>query len=126
MTNDIQVIVKKPSHNDFVFIKDKYVKQAERTGRKLRIVTPTGERICSAKDWMKGAKMSNTEKLVDKHYNKLFDELLDLDSVGDDLFELLIEVKIGNDGKTIRRSWRDRERFLSDETTEERSKDEHI
>jgi len=68
--------------------------------------------------------MSNTEKLVDKHYNKLFDELLDLDSVGDDLFELLIEVKIGNDGKTIRRSWRDRERFLSDETTEERSKDE--
>jgi len=52
----IKVLVKKPTHKDYVFVKDKYIKQAERTGKRLQIVTPAGERICSAKDWMDGGR----------------------------------------------------------------------
>jgi len=55
------------------------------------------------------------EKLIDKYYEKLFDELVHSDEVGEDLHDLVIEVKIRNDGKTIRRSWQDRERFIREE-----------
>jgi hypothetical protein len=56
------------------------------------------------------------EEIIDKHYEAMFDELVHHDSAGDGLTELAIEVKIGVDGKTIRRSWQDRNQMLRDDT----------
>ena len=53
------------------------------------------------------------EEIVDKHYDQIFREILAMPD--DSLFELLIEVKIGVDGKTIRRSWKDRNEMLREE-----------
>jgi hypothetical protein len=50
------------------------------------------------------------EKIVDKHYQQMFDELMD--EVGDDLYDLVVEVKTPLDGKTVRRSWKDREKMI--------------
>lgn len=52
-----------------------------------------------------------TEEIVEKHYQELFDELIDV--IGDDTYEILIEVKTYG-GLTVRKSWRDREKNLSD------------
>lgn len=52
------------------------------------------------------------EELIDKHYQDLFDEICKL---GDDLYDLVIEYKEISTGKTIRRSWRDREKRLIEE-----------
>ena len=56
----------------------------------------------------------NIEDLVDKYWDKLFEELCHNDNVGDDLEEILIEVRVAGDGKTIRRSWADREKMLTE------------
>ena len=53
--------------------------------------------------------MVTLEKLVDKHYNQIFDKTLEM--IGDDLYELVIEIKT-YDGKTIRRSWIERNKML--------------
>lgn len=55
------------------------------------------------------------EQIVDKHYKQLFDELLECDEAGDGMTELLVEVKVAVDGKTIRRSWQDRNEMLRKE-----------
>lgn len=60
--------------------------------------------------------MKTVEELVDKHFDKLFDETLEI--IGDDLGELLIEITIPGDGKTIRRSWKDREKMLREQNPE--------
>lgn len=52
------------------------------------------------------------EQIIDKHYDALFEELIHSEYMGDDLYELLIEVKTAADGKTIRRSWLDRNEML--------------
>lgn len=52
------------------------------------------------------------EEIIDKHYEEMFKELLDVE--GDGLHDFLIEVQIGLDGKTIRRSWQDRNKMLED------------
>lgn len=66
----------------------------------------------NACDIFQGESLS-IEALVDSHYDQMFDWLChNQDSV---LHELLIEVKINHDGKTIRRSWRDREEMLRKE-----------
>ncbi len=61
-------------------------------------------------------KIKTLEEVVDEHYNKLFDETLEI--IGDDLGELLIEITIPGDGKTIRRSWKDREKMLQELNSE--------
>ena len=49
------------------------------------------------------------EEIVDKHWDAMFDDLIDAPACGDNLWELIIEVKTQTDGKTVRKSWRDRE-----------------
>jgi len=53
------------------------------------------------------------EELVDKHYDELFQELVD--NEGDDFYNITIEVVTMTTGKTIRRSWRDRENILKEQ-----------
>lgn len=54
--------------------------------------------------------MKNIEETIDKHYDQMFDELISL--IGDDLHELKIEVQTRISGKTIIRSWQDRDRRI--------------
>lgn len=49
------------------------------------------------------------ETEVDKKYEELFDFLCDCD-IGE--FDLLVEIKVIADGKTIRRSWSERDKWL--------------
>jgi hypothetical protein len=58
---------------------------------------------------------SKIEQLIDKHYDQLFDEVIHDE---DDLFDLVIEYKSQSTGKTIRRSWKDREERLKREQDE--------
>ena len=60
----------------------------------------------------KNVTVKTTEELIDKYYEKMFDELIDIE--GDNMTELLIEVRIATDGKTIRRSWHDRNEMLKE------------
>ena len=52
------------------------------------------------------------KKLIDKHYDKLFDEIL---KHGEDFYDLVIEYKDLYNGTTIRRSWLDREKRLQEQ-----------
>ena len=52
------------------------------------------------------------EELIDDHYDKLFNEICEL---GDNLYDLKIEYKDLYDGKTITRSWHDRDKRLVEE-----------
>ena len=52
----IEVFIKKPIYNNFVYVRDLYLKQAEYTGEKLHIKTPKGELVCTPEEWKKGAK----------------------------------------------------------------------
>lgn len=58
-------------------------------------------------------KTKTLEGLVDKHYEAMFEWIAT--NYGDELHDLVIEVKFSNDGKTIRRSWLDRDSMLLDE-----------
>ena len=53
------------------------------------------------------------EEIVDKHWSQMFEELTDF--IGDDMDELLIEVRLAPEGKTIRCSWQDRNKMLRGE-----------
>lgn len=58
---------------------------------------------------------SKIEQLIDKAYDQLFDAVI---KDGDDLFDLLIQYKSKASGKTIRRSWKDREERIMEERDE--------
>jgi hypothetical protein len=58
-------------------------------------------------------KIITIDQLIDKHYDEMFEWLTR--DYGDDIHELLIEVKVATDGKTIRRSWLDRDSMLTKE-----------
>ncbi len=60
-------------------------------------------------------KIKSIEEIIDDHYDKIFDELCDR---GDEFGELLIEVRVDVDGKTVRRSWADREKMLTERDKE--------
>jgi hypothetical protein len=51
----------------------------------------------------------NIQNIVDKHYNKMFDELIEL--LGDNFYDLTVEI-IDLDGLTVRKSWRERDERL--------------
>jgi hypothetical protein len=59
--------------------------------------------------------MTNALKVITKHYDELFDELLACDDVSDNLDELVIELRTRDNGLTIRRSWRDRDKWLAEQ-----------
>jgi hypothetical protein len=52
------------------------------------------------------------EALIDKHWDELFHKICEMD---DDLYELKIEYKSEASGKTIVRSWKDREDRLRED-----------
>lgn len=56
--------------------------------------------------------MTSIETIIDEYYDKLFHELCKLG--GNDMDEFLIEVRLATDGKTIRRSWKDRDKMLKE------------
>jgi hypothetical protein len=59
--------------------------------------------------------MKTLEGIIDDHYDEIFKETIDV--IGDDIHELLIQITT-LDGKTITRSWIDREeRLKEDEKT---------
>lgn len=51
----------------------------------------------------------NIQNILDKHYNKMFDELIEL--LGDNFYDLSVEI-IDLDGLTVRKSWRERDERL--------------
>jgi len=59
------------------------------------------------------SKVRTIEGLVDKHYNEMFDWLCE--NYADELHDLIIEARFADTGKTIRRSWLDRDSMLKDE-----------
>lgn len=60
--------------------------------------------------------MKTIESLIDEAWSKLFEGVCELD---DNFIDLVIEYKGSDNGKTIRRSWKDRdERLRSEENTE--------
>lgn len=56
-------------------------------------------------------KIKNIEDLVDYHYEEIFEWLCDHN--GDQFDEIMVEIRIKDQGKTIRRSWLDREKMLA-------------
>lgn len=56
----INIEIKNPLYvhgmRPFVYISDKYIKKAKKTGKLLRIKTPFGTGIVSYKDWLTNAK----------------------------------------------------------------------
>lgn len=55
--------------------------------------------------------MKNIQDIVDKHYDQMFDELIEI--VGDNFYDLTVEI-IDLNGLTVRRSWREREENLEE------------
>jgi hypothetical protein len=72
-----------------------------------------GEDIEEREDSMAKKKIKSIEELVDLHYEEMFYWLTD--SVGDEWSDLSIEIRIASDGKTIKRSWADRNEWLKKE-----------
>jgi len=62
---------------------------------------------------MNEPKIITAEQLIDKHYEEMFEWLCDRHDT--DFVDFTVELKLANDGKTIRRSWGDRERWLADD-----------
>lgn len=54
--------------------------------------------------------MKTIEEIIDKHWDAMFEEIIH--GAGEEMDELLIEVQIDTEGKTYRRSWRDRNERL--------------
>jgi hypothetical protein len=63
------------------------------------------------KKQQKGVNMT-VEALIDKHWDELFHKICEMH---DDLYELKIEYKETASGKTIIRSWKDREDRLKED-----------
>ncbi len=57
--------------------------------------------------------MKNIQNIVDKHYDEMFHELCEKHD--EDLYDIVIEVKLANPGLTVRRSWQERDQMLIEE-----------
>lgn len=55
-------------------------------------------------------KPKNVLQLVDKHYDEMFEFLCETQD--ENFADLVIEVKLTNDGTTVRRSWVDRDEMI--------------
>jgi len=54
--NYIEITIFKPLYGNFCYIRDSYIRESKRTGKKLKIKLPNGTGIMSADEWMDGAK----------------------------------------------------------------------
>lgn len=52
----IEVFIAKPLFGNFCYIRDLYIKKAEKSYQKLKITTPKGELICTPQEWLRTAK----------------------------------------------------------------------
>lgn len=62
--------------------------------------------------------MKTMETKIDEVYEELFEFIIKSDQFDDDMYDLVIEYKEAATGKTIRRSWKDRDERLVYENTE--------
>lgn len=60
MRSYIEISIGKPlfeyEGGHFIYIRDKYLREAKKTGKPMRIKTPEGEALYTYEEWMKGAK----------------------------------------------------------------------
>jgi len=56
MNNYIEVYIQKPVYGSFCYVRDKYLKQAKREGKLLKISCPDASCIVSWSDWLSDAK----------------------------------------------------------------------
>ena len=56
MDNYINVYIQKPVYSSFVYVRDKYLKQAKREGKHLKISCPIASCIVSPDEWLKDAQ----------------------------------------------------------------------
>jgi hypothetical protein len=57
----IEIEIREPLFGNFVYIRDKYIREAFETGSFLKITTPHGTGYHSPKEWMKDAKKMEKE-----------------------------------------------------------------
>lgn len=64
MTNYVEVDIRKPLYGNFVYIRDKYIRQAINEGKQLMIQVPTGTGIHDPREWIRtGKKMLKEFKI---------------------------------------------------------------
>lgn len=62
----IEIYIQKPLGKNLVFVRDKYIKLAEKSGEKLHIATPRGDIVCTPAQWKyKARKMQKRFKFSD-------------------------------------------------------------
>jgi hypothetical protein len=60
----IQITIDDPIYGNNVAIRDKYIREAKKSGRLLKIITPNGIGIMSPQKFVKGAKIFKKEFLI--------------------------------------------------------------
>lgn len=60
-SNYIDINIKNPLYGDFVYVRDKFIKQAQQERKLLRITTPNGTGLVTPKQWLKDAKKMEKE-----------------------------------------------------------------
>jgi len=62
----VNVTIKKPLYDNFVYVRDMHIRRAMREGKKLKITIPQGAGIVDPVDWIKtGKKMEKVFKYPD-------------------------------------------------------------
>lgn len=58
----IDVVIYKPMHGSFVYIRDLYILKAQREHKYLKITIPgVAETVCTPFQWLKGSKIMDKE-----------------------------------------------------------------
>jgi len=83
MSDFIQVTINKPLYGTMAYIRKKYIKEAKRQKKFLRITIPEGSMIVSAKQWLKNAKVMEKEFLIPGHPMKLFGNFVKVEKTDD-------------------------------------------
>ncbi len=76
MDNFINIEIRKPIYANYIAIRDKYLLEAKRTKKLLRITIPAGTAIVSYATWMKDAKLIEKEFKIPGHPMKLWANFL--------------------------------------------------
>lgn len=72
----ISVYINKPLYASFVYVRDKYIKEAKNKNCRLKISCPTETCLVTADEWLKDAKMIEKEFLIPGHPMKLYGNLI--------------------------------------------------
>lgn len=67
MNNEyIDITIKKPVYGTFVYVRDIYIEQAIREGKKLKVSIPQGVAITEPEWWKQGQKLEKVFRIPDK------------------------------------------------------------